>query len=158
WGLARFNADGTPDPTFSTNGLGTEELHPTEHGAAQSVLLQPDGRIIVFGAEEGAPAIARFNPDGSLDKSFNGGFTLFDRFLPSDWGDASAWLTEDGKIMLVGLAGYGAWPWLSILTTRLNADGTTDWSYGDNGYSVAGIDDNAAPGDFLLRAARPLED
>jgi len=80
--VARFNPDGTIDTSFGTGGrVSTEFFAPPLQGAqefAAAVLVQPDGKILVSGsARQGqnrfAPiqgAIARYNPNGSLDSSF----------------------------------------------------------------------------------------
>jgi uncharacterized delta-60 repeat protein len=83
--VARFNANGSVDSSFGTGGtVSTEFFAPPLQGAqefALAVLVQPDGKILVAGsARQGqnrfAPiqgAIARFNPDGSLDPTFGTG-------------------------------------------------------------------------------------
>ncbi|MBV9280983.1 MAG: hypothetical protein JOZ41_12955 [Chloroflexi bacterium] len=83
--IARFNANGTLDTSFGTGGtVTTEFFNPPLAGAfeaADAVVVQPDGKILVGGsARQGqirlAPtetAIARYNPNGSLDASFGSG-------------------------------------------------------------------------------------
>src|SRR5207237_878687 len=80
-GVARFNPDGTPDPTFGTGG---EVVVPFESLAALSphvdvtaAALAPDGKIVAagmvnVGTSVGEPSywFARLNPDGSLDPTF----------------------------------------------------------------------------------------
>ncbi len=74
--LARLNANGTLDAAFNPNVGG--QLQPQVH----ALLLQPDGKIVAGGSfttvqPNGAAApssrhyVARFNPDGSLDASFD---------------------------------------------------------------------------------------
>ena len=68
--LVRYNGDLTVDTTFGTNGRvlydGTTNLSIDLRYIA-SLKTQPDGKII--GTTQGG-SIVRFNPDGSLDKSF----------------------------------------------------------------------------------------
>jgi uncharacterized delta-60 repeat protein len=83
--VARFNPNGALDAGFGTGGrVGTEFFAPPLQGAqefADAVLVQPDGKILVAGsARQGqnrfAPiqgAIARYNPDGTLDSGFGSG-------------------------------------------------------------------------------------
>ena len=83
--VARFNPNGTLDTSFGSGGrVGTEFFAPPLAGAqefADAVLVQPDGKILVAGsARQGqdkfAPiqgAIARYNPNGSLDAGFGSG-------------------------------------------------------------------------------------
>jgi uncharacterized delta-60 repeat protein len=73
--LARFNADGTPDESFDTDGLVTTDIGG---GFAQEealgVAVQPDGRIVVAGYTGGDDvALARYDDDGSLDETFGTG-------------------------------------------------------------------------------------
>lgn len=66
--INRVNPDGSNDPTFSI-GTGFND-------GVYSILLQPDGKIVVTGnftSYNGTPVkrIARLNPDGSIDPTFN---------------------------------------------------------------------------------------
>jgi uncharacterized delta-60 repeat protein len=84
--VARFNSDGTLDTTF--NGTGFDILNFADNGqAAYSVVIQPDGKIVAAGYAVSTPggvgtwnyAIARLNPDGTLDTTFNAtGMFLYD--------------------------------------------------------------------------------
>ncbi|MCS6930069.1 MAG: T9SS type A sorting domain-containing protein [Saprospiraceae bacterium] len=68
--LARLNADGTLDNTFQVgSGLNM---------GATSIVVEPDGKIIIAGnftSYNGTPVrrIARLNPNGTLDPTFNTG-------------------------------------------------------------------------------------
>ena len=66
--FARLNADGSLDDDFNI-GSGPD-------GNVAAIVIQPDGKIVIagaFGAVNGARRgnLARLNPDGSLDASFN---------------------------------------------------------------------------------------
>lgn len=68
--IARLNSDGSLDPTFFP-GTGF-------NGNVYVIALQPDGRLVVGGSftqMDGVACghIARLNPDGSLDPTFNAG-------------------------------------------------------------------------------------
>lgn len=72
-------ADGELDTGFSTDGLATIDFTTgsTHEDRAFGAALQPDGRLVVvgrarFSASDTDFAIARLNPDGSLDSSFSG--------------------------------------------------------------------------------------
>lgn len=79
--LARLNTDGSLDTTFNASGVqpGTVKLSNidgnTNNNSVQALLIQADGKIVVVGSTNAisstAVALARFNPDGSLDISFN---------------------------------------------------------------------------------------
>src|SRR5689334_529639 len=46
--LARYGTDGTPDPSFSGDGMVTTDLGGTDAG--QDVAIQADGKIVVAGS------------------------------------------------------------------------------------------------------------
>lgn len=67
----RILPDGTRDPAFGSDGqfrLSTAE-HGFRHGAT-SLVLDPDGRIVVAGSRDDKLIVLRLLPDGSLDSSF----------------------------------------------------------------------------------------
>ncbi len=77
FGLARFEADGTPDTGFGAEGIVRLEPARLQLDLGQflpiAVALQADGRIVVGGNATAAFTLARFLPDGSLDPSFGSG-------------------------------------------------------------------------------------
>ena len=65
-----YKSDGTIDPSFDTDGV----IDTTQFGAGfVDVAFQPDGKIVALGRK-----LVRFNPDGSLDKTFGGGDGVVD--------------------------------------------------------------------------------
>ncbi|HYC48126.1 MAG TPA: hypothetical protein VED01_21845 [Burkholderiales bacterium] len=112
--VVRYNADGTLDTTFDTDGIATTHI-----GHAQKIAVQSDGRILVAGEFAGGAGMLRYNPDGSLDTTFDldgtlisGAGIIFDLALQSD-----------GKIVTV--AGRNV--------ARYNADGSLDSSFAADG-------------------------
>lgn len=109
--LARYNADGTPDTTFS-GGTVTTDLsgHNDEAGG---IAIQGDGEILVTGFannitsninDSGDFATVRYNPNGSLNASFGtSGKKITDFFGHQDFGSHIA-LQSDGKIVVAGRA------------------------------------------------------
>ncbi len=88
--------------------------------------LQPDGKIIVFGEFQIVNGvvknfIARLNPDGSLDNSFD--------CSACDFGIGSAIVQPDGKIIVAGSVFSAATTTSAARLKRLNADGTLDTSF-----------------------------
>lgn len=69
--LARYNADGSLDTTFGTGGA---VILPAVAGGSgiQKISVQADGKIVASGSVGPYPTVLRFNPDGSLDTSFDG--------------------------------------------------------------------------------------
>ena len=76
--VARYNTDGTLDTTFGTRGKVRTDF-PGLAAVASSVLIQPDGKILVAGGAFpnftflGDFELVRYNPNGSLDTSFGNG-------------------------------------------------------------------------------------
>src|SRR5205085_7009018 len=74
WAVARFNADGSPDTTFSGDGMTTTDFFGFGD-TAYGVDVQPDGKIVATGTASGVTtqmAVVRYSVDGSLDASFDG--------------------------------------------------------------------------------------
>jgi len=81
--IARFNTNGTLDSTFGSGGKVATNFVGVQAGGvsnpANAVLLQPDNKILVAGlASQCAKcihysALARYNPNGSLDTTFGTG-------------------------------------------------------------------------------------
>ena len=121
--IVRFNADGTPDTTFSNNtgsGFNGAEVY--------SVVVQSDGKIVVGGdfttlKGQTTNRIARLNVDGTPDTAFTTSTgTGFDTTV------TSVAVQADGKIVVGGsfttLNGQ-----TSNRIARLNVDGTPDAAF-----------------------------
>lgn len=118
FGLARYNADGTPDFTFGQSGFVMQDLGGVG-SEISAIVQQPDGRLVVAGrvrsastSSSGDTAFARFNTDGSLDTSFGtNGILIFNGVLSRDFNFninpvAVTGLIQqpDGKLVAVGAA------------------------------------------------------
>ena len=62
----RLLPHGTLDTDFATGGIAD----PADGDAGRSVVLDPDGRIVVAGTRDGNLVVIRLNIDGTLDMSF----------------------------------------------------------------------------------------
>lgn len=132
--LARYNPDGSLDPSFGTNGLVTTNFGGTAADVAFAVLLQPDGKIIAVGRSDVGGtndfALARYNTNGSLDISFGTNGLVTTNFGGAD-AAAAAILQPDGKIIAVGQSDAGGT--LDFALARYNTNGSLDISFGTNG-------------------------
>jgi len=101
--VARYNADGSLDTAFGTEGLVTTDFGGDDQGTG--VAIQKDGKIVVAGFTDNDFAIARYNTDGSLDITFNptGSLpgTVITDFGGNDQGAGVA-IQKDGKIVVSG--------------------------------------------------------
>jgi uncharacterized delta-60 repeat protein len=120
--IARLNPDGSLDTSFNT---GTD---PGTDSEIRAVALQPDGKILIGGSFTTARGvtqnrIARLNPDGSLDTSFNTGTDP-----GTDSNVFAIAVQPDGKILVGGgfLTTRGV---IQNNIARLNTDGSLDSSF-----------------------------
>jgi uncharacterized delta-60 repeat protein len=133
--VARFNSDGTLDQTFGNGGVVLTSFGSDD--TASALVLQPDNKIIVAGSSDGAFAVARFNPDGTLDATFgNGGKAIFPIGTNGTASASTVALEADGKIIVAGSADG------EFAIARLNADGSLDATFGSQGTTetAAGVD------------------
>ena len=102
--LARYNEDGTLDPSFSENG--TVKTNFTHRGeGALDVALDPDGRLVAAGGRFVGPGfdLARYRRNGRLDPSFGDHGKVTTEFGPLG---AVAWevaIQGDGRIVAAGV-------------------------------------------------------
>ncbi|HWW74234.1 MAG TPA: HYR domain-containing protein, partial [Pyrinomonadaceae bacterium] len=138
--VARYNADGTPDPAFGAGGKVTTSFpgYPATSGDyawASSVALQPDGKIVVAG-NGNQFLLARYNADGSLDPSFGAGGKVFSESTPIIRKAHDVAVMPDGKIVAAGSVHYfdaEGLQGVGFAMSRYNADGTPDESFGPGG-------------------------
>ncbi len=75
--IARFNADGTPDVAFATNGRVNIDFDGFNDSVA-ALAVQIDGKIVAVGSSyspvtfQQVVTLVRLNTDGSLDTTFDG--------------------------------------------------------------------------------------
>lgn len=137
--LARFNADGSLDQSFGSDGISSAGL---SEFAPSSVILQPGGKIVVVGTTNaflpysGDPsqppefALARFDQNGSLDSTFGSNGLVTTSFGGSDYVNAAA-QQADGKIVVAGFRGFvasGGGSYDEGVLARYNPDGSIDTS------------------------------
>jgi uncharacterized delta-60 repeat protein len=133
--LARYNPDGSLDQSFSDDGKVITGFGNIDE--AHAIVLQPDGKIILAGDTSASPgipefdfALERYNPDGSLDKSFGSdGMVITDFYGGLDAANAIT-LQPDGKIIA---AGVGESENCDFALARYNPDGSLDTSFGSDG-------------------------
>jgi uncharacterized delta-60 repeat protein len=135
--VSRFLPDGTLDPAFNFNGKVSVDFN-SQDDFCNTVLVQPDGKILLIGSSGTANsdmAVARLNPDGTLDATFGAGTgratIAFDRGGTNSDIGAHAALQADNKIVMVGWA-IGAAD-CDFAIVRLMPDGTRDTTFGTAG-------------------------
>ncbi|MDQ3749192.1 MAG: FG-GAP-like repeat-containing protein [Acidobacteriota bacterium] len=103
--IVRYNANGTLDNTFGTNGI-VRIINPSQSfgNIARALAIQQNGKILTAGNRNGTFAISRYNSDGTIDTSFgtNGVVITPIGNYPEYNGISSIALQTDGKILAVG--------------------------------------------------------
>lgn len=149
--IARYNTDGSRDPTFGVNGIVvTDFFGLSDHASA--VAIQPDGKIVVVGtagrvtppcdtpilncdALETLGAVARYKPNGTPDLTFGtlgkvvtelGGYNALQGF-----NDVA--LQPDGKIVVGGSTYYATDVGFQLVIVRYKPNGKLDPSFGGSG-------------------------
>jgi len=127
--LVRCLADGSIDSTFGSGGQVTTDF-PGGADSCNALAIQADGKTVAVGGNKRDFALARYNPDGSLDISFgNGGRVITDGGL--DLARAVA-LQADGKVIVAGSGGRQN-SLSDFALARYNADGSLDSTFGNGG-------------------------
>lgn len=126
--VIRLNTDGSLDMTFGAGGRVTTDFSGFV-GDASDVVIQPDGKIVAGGTANAHFALARYNPDGSLDSSFGSGGKVV---TPGTEFISALALQPDGKIVAAGGA-QRAEGGRQFAVARYNADGSLDASFGSSG-------------------------
>jgi uncharacterized delta-60 repeat protein len=130
--LVRYNTNGTLDTTF--DGDGKVSFAPSNvFITGGGMVIQPDGKIVAAGSRNVADTtlslVARFNPNGSLDTSFNSTGSVSGP-LPS----ANAVAMQGDRITFVGQifdASGAAWG-----VAQLNPNGSVNMFFGTNGVAT----------------------
>ena len=133
--LVRYNANGSLDTSFDTDGKLTTDFGSYEQG--NSVTVQADGKILVAGSSGGAFALARYNTDGSLDTSFDTDGKLTTSFPNSSYGQGVT-VQADGKILIAGWT-YGDNYSYDFALVRYNVNGSLDTTFDGDGKVTANI-------------------
>jgi uncharacterized delta-60 repeat protein/uncharacterized repeat protein (TIGR01451 family) len=107
--VVRYNSNGSLDTSFDGDGKVFTDFDYSDN-FPKSVVIQPDGKIVVAGYSEHPYhepnfAVVRYNSDGSLDTSFGewGGVTTGMGSSPA-YGYSAA-IQFDGKIVVAGSSG-----------------------------------------------------
>ncbi len=127
--VVRYNADGSLDQTFDGDGKVLTPVSP-DNDFAYSVIIHPDQKILVGGIASGNLALVRYNPDGSLDTSFQGDgkVTLAADFM---FGPYALERLPDGTIVASANANTGVNR--DFAAVRVKPDGSIDTSFDGDG-------------------------
>jgi uncharacterized delta-60 repeat protein len=142
--LARYNPNGSLDTSFNSTGKVTT---PIGSGGADaySVAIQ-DRKIVVAGEDNNIGggithfALARYNPNGSLDSSFNGTGKVTTQ-IGGGAGARSATIDPNGKIIAAGYSFNGNISRFAL--ARYKPNGSLDTSFNSTGKVTTPIGSDA---------------
>src|SRR4029079_2637604 len=144
--VVRYNPDGSLDTTFDGDGKLTTDFGAAfNNDVASAITVQPDGKILVagsgssFSASNSDFAVARYNPDGSLDTSFAGvGKFTFGLGGFNDFA-SDVVLQPDGKILIAGTTFIDSGSHSDFAVVRLNSDGSFDTTFDGDGRLITNL-------------------
>jgi len=139
----QLTADGDLDTSFDTDGLAVVNFGD-QSTVGYSIDVRSDNKLVLLGTTwTGSgylPALALLNTDGSLDTGFGSDGTITPDLNPdSPYDQAFGVIVEpDNKVVFAG--GFQPNDFSlaqDMFVARVNADGTTDPSFGAGGVAVA---------------------
>ena len=148
--VGRFNANGTTDTSFGTNGVvavAASPDGPTLASSATGVVVQANGYIVLVGNAGTADgkkclSVVRLLPGGGLDTTFGTGGRFSYRHTAGFFTNASAVTTQtvtdaqgqpEERIVVAGFGENANYPALNYdfgLVLRLTANGALDGTFG----------------------------
>jgi uncharacterized delta-60 repeat protein len=151
--LVRYNLDGTLDTSFGTGGkVLTDFFHYQDE--IHDLAIQFDGKIVAVGrarrAEDAAIffALARYNPDGSLDSTFGSG----GKVTTDVNGYALAVVIRpDGKIVVAGRSDSSSGTDVNFALARYNVNGSLDETFGSGGLVLTDFGGFDVANDLILQ-------
>lgn len=129
--VVRYLQNGTLDSSFGVGGKVYESFDDLG-GIPQTMLIQPDGKIVVAGTDNNSMLfVARFNLDGGLDT----GFATNGRIASSAYNVFVARLARqsDGKLIIAASGLPGG----TLKLIRFNTNGTSDGGFGVGGVTTS---------------------
>jgi uncharacterized delta-60 repeat protein len=138
--VARYDLNGNLDTNFANSGTAfTEFVGGSVAATASAVAIQADGKIVVAGTVQGTIddksiedfALARYNTDGSLDKSFGQGGEVLTDFGPDTFSSASSIAISGDKIIVAGTSTISGN--FVFAVAQYNKNGKLDQGFGSGG-------------------------
>lgn len=138
--LVRYNANGTSDTSFGTNGRVTTQFNNNyfPNDVPYALAIQPDGKIIAAGTSYDKMttltglAVSRYNMNGSLDASFGGGGLVVGQ-ISGVASEARALAIQSGGKIVMAVYNQGE---SNFRLARLNTNGSLDAAFGSGGVVV----------------------
>ncbi len=150
--IARYLTNGSPDLLFGGGGKVTYSIPGTISSDAYSVLVQPDGKIVVSGTAvinniQSIILIARLNDNGTLDNTFGTNGVTTTLMGQSAASGISVARQNDGKLVVGGYSISQSYVFKFALV-RYNTNGVLDNAFGNGGKVEPFLNDINHPYDF----------
>jgi uncharacterized delta-60 repeat protein len=130
--MSRYKVDGSPDPTYGTNGVVQDFPGVLANSA---LAIQPDNKVVVAGYVANdigeSMALIRYNIDGTPDATFGTGGASIPNFQFYNYPSSIA-IGTDGKIIVSEVANNASGQLVMVLA-RFNSNGSIDSSFAQNG-------------------------
>lgn len=124
-------APGALDPTFDLDGKVATSVAASSVANPREIIVQPDGKIIAVGSISSGFFVVRYNPNGSLDTTFDSDGIRLSTFGGTSSEAFGVALQSDGKIILVGeVVESGN---RNFAVARLNPNGAFDTTFDTDG-------------------------
>ncbi len=121
------------DSGFGKRGQVTTDFRSTPGEEINAMVLDHEGKIVAGGRAGSLFALARYNPDGSLDRTFDGDGKVLTDFGSSTFEMIYAIeIDNNGRIVAAGLANVGGRGHQFALA-RYNRDGSLDRTFDGDG-------------------------
>jgi uncharacterized delta-60 repeat protein len=140
--LVRYNADASLDASFGSGGKVTTAIGALGD-AAYAFAIRSDGKIVAAGQSWNGfnvdIALARYDPDGSLDASFGSGGKVTTTIGSNDDFAYALAIQSDGKIVAAGNSWTGSQNNADFACVRYDPNGSLDISFGLGGIVTTAI-------------------
>jgi uncharacterized delta-60 repeat protein len=142
--LVRYNPDGSLDQSFGTGGRVITPIG-SGNSSAEALVVLASGKIVAAGYSGKRFALARYNPNGSLDPNFGVGGIVTTAIGSGDVAQALA-VQSNGKLVAAGSSLRGSRP--VFAAARYSSTGVLDPSFGSGGTvtTALGPSDDEAEG------------
>ncbi|HYF68859.1 MAG TPA: T9SS type A sorting domain-containing protein [Ohtaekwangia sp.] len=152
--IIKFNADGTIDEDFGTDGYVTKHVGAYgKHNRLNYITVDNEGRILIageanyLGGSYGDATIMRLLPNGDNDPAFgNNGVLQVSLYVTNDSFRDIA-ITNDGSIYALGSSASGD---VKTTVAKITPEGVLDESFGTDGLSSVRYDDMDTQGIELI--------
>ena len=128
--VVRYNADGSLDTTFDSDGKQTTAIG-SGADVGRSVALQSDGKIVIAGYSNNGVnddfAVVRYNNDGSLDTSFDVDGKKTIAIGSGNEVAYSVTVQSDGKIVAAGYATSAVYNEFAVIRFDRTAINLSSW-------------------------------